>query len=114
MKRTFVEFSRVREALEAAAVPAEARRQMELAIMRGEGDTIAGTGGLKKIRCAGSGRGKSGGVRVVFADYPEAGWTLLLAAYPKNVQANLTPSERAAMRQAKQTLDARIALRGAP
>src|SRR5438309_509690 len=52
------------------------------------GDLIRGSGGLRKIRWAGSGRGKRGGLRVIY--YPSS-TILFLLAYPKNEQDDLTP-----------------------
>ena len=39
--------------------------QSELVIRPAAGAVIAGSGGLRKLRWAGSGRGKRGGVRVI-------------------------------------------------
>lgn len=54
------------------------------------GKLIPGGGGLRKIRWAASGRGKSGGVRVIYYWFTAQGIILLLFMYPKNVQDNLT------------------------
>lgn len=54
------------------------------------GDVIKGSGGLRKLRWAGSGRGKRGGIRVIY--YLWHGDTaFLLFAYAKNQQEALTP-----------------------
>lgn len=83
MKRTFIEFASVTRVLKSEGVPDDAIRMMQRQIMEGRGDVIAGTGGLRKIRCAAEGRGKSGGVRILFADYSDAGKCLLVAAFAK-------------------------------
>jgi hypothetical protein len=108
MKRTFVEFARVTRAFREGGVPDDALRNMQKQIMEGIGDVIAGTGGLRKIRCAGSGRGKSGGWRVIFADYPEAGVCLLVAAFAKNAKENLDRTERNELAKIKAALDRQI------
>lgn len=54
------------------------------------GDIIRGSGGLRKIRWSISGRGKRGGVRVIYYWLPSQKKFLLLFIYPKNVQDNLT------------------------
>jgi hypothetical protein len=58
------------------------------------GDLIPGTGGLRKVRIAVSGRGKRGGARVVYyfhdADMP----VFLLALYAKNEKDDLTAAEK--------------------
>jgi hypothetical protein len=59
-----------------------------------QGDLMEGTGGVRKVRFAGRGKGKSGGYRVVtyFAarDVP----VLLLAIINKGERANLSKAER--------------------
>jgi len=63
------------------------------------GTLIAGTGGCRKIRLAGRGKGKSGGYRVVTfysgVDIP----VFLLTAFSKGEKANLTKAERNALAQ---------------
>lgn len=50
-------------------------------------------GGLRKIRWAGSGRGKRGGLRVIYYWYVPGDTILLLFAYPKSEQSDLTPAQ---------------------
>lgn len=63
------------------------------------GDVMAGTGGVRKVRLAGRGKGKSGGYRIVYfyggGDIP----VFLLAVFGKGEKANLTQGERNALRQ---------------
>lgn len=61
------------------------------------GDVIEGTGGARKLRIQLEGRGKRGGGRVIYVDIFEKERLYLLFAYPKNVQANLTPSQTSAI-----------------
>jgi hypothetical protein len=58
------------------------------------GDVIAETGGVRKIRWAASGRGKRGGVRVIYYFHSESLPLFLLTVYAKNQKANLTHAER--------------------
>ena len=81
---------------------------LEREIMEGKGEVIIGTGGLRKIRCALPGRGKSGGIRVVFADYPAAGRCYLVAAFAKSVKENLNALERKTLRDIKAAMDRAI------
>ncbi|MGB6975683.1 MAG: type II toxin-antitoxin system RelE/ParE family toxin [Terracidiphilus sp.] len=60
------------------------------------GDEIPGTNGVRKLRYAAHGRGKSGGVRVIYYFFDETNPILALFLYGKNEQANLTPSEKKA------------------
>ena len=57
------------------------------------GDLIRGSGGLRKIRWAGSGRGKRGGLRVIYYWHVPGRTILLLLAYPKNEQDDLTSAQ---------------------
>ena len=61
------------------------------------GDLIPETGGVRKLRWALRGGGKSGGARVVYYFHNENIPLFLLAAYGKNEKANLTRAERNAM-----------------
>ena len=62
------------------------------------GDVIEGTGGARKFRIQLDGRGKRGGGRVVYVDIYEKEQLYLLFAYPKNVQSDLTPEQKKAIR----------------
>ena len=55
---------------------------------------IPGTGGIRKIRAAQKGRGKSGGARVLYGDFPEHGIVYLFAVYPKSVKEDIDESEK--------------------
>ena len=57
------------------------------------GNLIRGSGGLRKLRWAGSGRGKRGGLRVIYNWHVPDNIILLLLAYPKNEQENLTQAQ---------------------
>ena len=57
------------------------------------GKVIPGSGGLRKLRWAAEGRGKRGGLRVIYYWFTAQGTILLLFIYPKNVQDNLTPDQ---------------------
>jgi len=61
------------------------------------GGVLAGTGGIRKVRFARSGRGKSGGVRVIYYHYSAERPIYLLEIFGKNEKANLTTAERNAL-----------------
>ena len=105
MKRTIIQDRGVTEVLERSGVSDAELREVENAILRGGGSTIAGTGGLKKIRCGTAGRGKSGSARLIFADYPRTGRVYFLAAFGKNDKANLSKAERNELHTVKRKLD---------
>ena len=61
------------------------------------GDLIRHSGGLRKIRWAGSGRGKRGGSRVIY--YWDMGDRILMVyLFRKNERADLTPDQLKVMR----------------
>jgi hypothetical protein len=58
------------------------------------GDEIPGTGGVRKLRFAASGRGKRGGARVIYYFLDETMPLYALLAYAKNAQDDMTPDEK--------------------
>jgi hypothetical protein len=63
------------------------------------GDVIQGTGGLRKIRIAANGHGKSGGARVIYYHFATASQIVFLLAYPKGSQDELTNEQRKLLSQ---------------
>lgn len=59
-----------------------------------KGDVMQGTGGLRKLRFAFEGQGKSGSVRVCYVDFLIYESIYLITAYPKSEKENLSKSER--------------------
>jgi len=57
------------------------------------GVVMQGTGGVRKFRWATGGRGKSGGVRVIYYVYNETMPLYLLTLFAKNEKANLSKAE---------------------
>lgn len=53
------------------------------------GDLIPGSGGCRKIRWSYSGRGKRGGVRVIYTARILSGSLVLLTIYAKSAQDNI-------------------------
>jgi hypothetical protein len=58
------------------------------------GALIKGTGGVRKVRFAVSGRSKSRGVRIIYHFYSENTPVFLLTVFAKNEKADLTAAER--------------------
>ena len=63
------------------------------------GDPIVGTGGLRKVRWAYGGKGKSGGVRVIDYHVTNASQIRLLLIYKKGKQDNLTEAQKVIIRK---------------
>jgi len=57
-----------------------------------------GSGGLRKVRWKLEGRGKSGGIRVIYYWVTAVGHIYMLLAYPKSEQDNLTPEQLKALK----------------
>lgn len=66
------------------------------------GDVIRDTGGLRKVRWAMPGRGKSGGVRVIYYHVSEKKQVRLLLIYRKGLKDDLTPEEKQVLRKINQ------------
>jgi hypothetical protein len=64
-----------------------------------QGDEIRGSGGVRKIRFAGRGKGKSGGYRVVTAYFGPNAPVYLVALLSKGERANFSAAEIAGFRQ---------------
>jgi mRNA-degrading endonuclease RelE of RelBE toxin-antitoxin system len=58
------------------------------------GDIVPGLGGVRKLRFAPRGRGKSGGFRVIYYVLTESQPILALLIYGKNEQGDLSPAQR--------------------
>lgn len=58
------------------------------------GDEIPGTGGVRKVRFAASGRGKRGGARVIYYYLDGTMPLYALLAYAKNEQGDMTADEK--------------------
>ena len=75
----------------------EAERQevvLYLAAHPKAGDVMEGTRGVRKLRWGRGGRGKSGGVRVIYYVHSDAMPLYLLTLFAKNERANLSKQER--------------------
>ncbi len=62
------------------------------------GTVIVNTSGVRKMRAAQDGRGKSGRARVVYLYVEEQATVYFILAFPKNVQGNLTPEQKRLVR----------------
>jgi hypothetical protein len=65
-----------------------------LARYREVGDEIPGTGGVRKLRFAAFGKGKSGGVRAIYYFYDENTPLYAIFLYGKNEQTDLTSAQK--------------------
>ena len=65
-----------------------------LAAHPASGDIMQGTGGIRKLRWSAHGKGKSGGVRIVYYFHNKSMPLFLLTLFGKGEKSNLSKSER--------------------
>ena len=75
------------------------RLQLKLVEHPESGALIVGSGGLRKIRWRASGRGKSGGARVIYYWAVARDRVLMVALYGKNERSDLTREQLRALRK---------------
>jgi hypothetical protein len=78
--------------------------QSALLVRPDAGNLIVGTGGARKIRWALDGRGKSGGVRVIYFWAATREIILMLLVYPKNEQDTLTDVQKKLLRKVVESM----------
>ncbi|MEO6974558.1 MAG: hypothetical protein ABI144_01625 [Gallionella sp.] len=111
MKATFIElppFERHRQNY----LHDESFREFQMMLMKNPeaGDVIEGTGGLRKVRYADEkrGKGKRGGLRVIYYWWQLGNQFWLLTVYNKDEMDDLTAAQRKVLKELlKQELDAR-------
>lgn len=87
----FIETSVFTKASRSLLTDSELRQlQMTLLLHPGMGHVIPGSGGLRKIRWLSGGKGKRGGVRVIYYWVTADHKIYLLYAYSKSKQEDLT------------------------
>jgi len=74
--------------------------QLQLAKHPDAGDVIRGSGGIRKVRWSGSGRGKRGGLRVIYYWWVAKDRISMLLVYPKNERDDLTADQVKMLRKA--------------
>jgi hypothetical protein len=65
-----------------------------LALHPESGDVVPGAGGIRKVRFAAKGRGKSGGVRAIYYFFDKENPLYALLLYGKNEQSDLSPAQK--------------------
>lgn len=79
----------------------DAYSSLQLALLRrpAAGAVIPGSGGLRKLRWGMAGGGKRGGARIIYYWHAPSSRMLMLFAYSKNERADLTATQREALRK---------------
>jgi hypothetical protein len=73
--------------------------QQHLIAVPNAGATIAGTGGLRKIRWTVAGKGKRGGTRVIYYHVVAQAQMRMILIYRKGIKDDLTPKEKTVLRK---------------
>ncbi len=102
---TFIELSGFSKRRQILLTDDEFREFQETLINDPEvGDTIAGTGGYRKVRWGRQGIGKRGGIRMIYYTVTSKGRIYLVFVYPKNEQENLTEDQKKVLKKLTETL----------
>lgn len=100
MKAVFVESSDFTDSV-VRLLPDDAYAQLQQELMDdpNKGNVIPGCGGLRKVRTSNPkrGKGKRGGLRVIYLYIPETKWFFMLDIYGKDEHADLTADEKKAL-----------------
>ena len=100
MKRKFIESTVFNRRIEALGDKSLLRNiQNEILKNPLVGVVVPGTSGIRKVRVAKDGRGKSGSFRVFYLDLPEYSVTHLMFLLIKNERANINQKEKKILRQ---------------
>ena len=96
MTRTFIQTTEFERNWKELGFTDDDLRRLELEILKNPktGAVMQGTGGLRKMRFAFEGIGKSGSVRVCYVDFVIHETVYLITVYPKNKKDNLSKAER--------------------
>lgn len=106
MKRLFVMTAGFEKSWEHMGLGDEELQELQNVLLENPdaGDVIPDLAGARKIRIPLTGRGKSGGGRVIYVDVVVKEQIFLLLAYPKNVQADMNPAQKKIIRNLIETI----------
>ena len=95
MERTFIRLPAFEKAWKALGLGEDEYSHLEemLLLNPKAGVVIEGSGGVRKVRFALPGKGKSGSVRVIYVDIMVDETIYMIYAYPKSAKENLSKAE---------------------
>jgi hypothetical protein len=96
MTRTFIEVPLFTKRWKEIGLGDEELLALQIMLLKDpeSGPVMEGTGGIRKVRFPIENRGKSGSVRVCYADFSEYEVIYLITAFEKKDQENLTSEEK--------------------
>ena len=100
MTRTFVETTEFQSRWKALGMTEDDIQELQNFLLNNPevAPVIQGTGGVRKLRWARSGRGKSGGLRTIYIDMRASAHIYLLTVFGKDEKADLSPAEKKAIK----------------
>ena len=100
MNRTFVETEQFTKKWKQLGLSDESLRELQNILLKNpkSGDTIQGTGGLRKIRIPLDNTGKRSGGRVLYVDIELKETIYFINVYTKNEKEDLTEAEKNAIK----------------
>lgn len=100
MNRTFIEVPQFTKKWKELGLSDESLRELQNILLKNPkaGDTIQGTGGLRKIRIPLENTGKRGGGRVLYVDIELKETIYFVNVYTKNEKDDLTEDEKRAFK----------------
>lgn len=106
MERTFIYLPTFEKAWKSLGMGEKEIVFLEEMLLRNPqaGAVMEGSGGIRKMRFALPGHGKSGSARVIYVDFVVSETIYILYAYPKSSKENLTKSEIAVFRKFVESL----------
>ena len=101
MTRTFIEVPLFSKRWKEIGLGEEELRILQIILLKDpeSGPVMEGTGGIRKVRFPLENRGKSGSVRVCYADFAEYEVVYLITAFEKKEQDNLTDDEKSVLKK---------------
>lgn len=102
MKREFIETPSFTKRWYALGFTDEDLAELQFFLLNNPdaGDMMVGTGGLRKVRYAFDGRGKSGSARVCYVDFAAFEKNYLIQVFSKDEKANLSDAEKNQLKNA--------------
>jgi hypothetical protein len=100
MTRTFVETKEFQSRWKTLGMTEDDLRELQGFLLEHPeiAPVIEGTGGVRKLRWARAGRGKSGSLRTIYLDMRASGLIYLITAFGKDEKDNLSAEEKKAIK----------------